>query len=173
MMYEMWEPIEEFPNYSVSNLGNIINITTERIVLPSLTKQGALKVALVNSEGRKTRSVKVLVANAFVDGKNEIFNTPIHLDMNQLNVRSDNLVWRPRWFSWVYTYQDREPVEDRENRYGKGPIIDLDSGEIYNDVYHVSRVNGLIWWHVYVAVHGNDRRGVFPTGQRFAYLYGS
>lgn len=170
-MEEIWEQIEEFPNYAVSNEGRIMNLTTRMIVKPTLTKQGALKISLVNDFGRKTRSVKVLVAEAFVEGKTDVFNTPIHLDMNQLNVHAYNLVWRPRWFSWVYTYQDREPEEDRNTRYCRGPIIDIDSRELYTDIYHVARVNGLIWWHVYISLHAeNNQKGVFPTNQRFSFL---
>jgi hypothetical protein len=169
---EIWEHIEEFPNYAVSNYGRVMNLTSQTVMQPSLTKQGALKISLVNDFGRKTRSVKVLVADAFVEGKTDIFNTPIHLDMDQRNVCAYNLVWRPRWFSWVYTYQDREPEEDRNTRYGRGPIIDIDSGDLYTDIYHASRVNGLIWWHVYVSLHSdNNLKGVFPTGQRFSFLY--
>ena len=165
---ESWIPIQEFPNYSVSDLGRIRNTKTGKIVLPSFTKQGALKVSLVNQSGRKTRSVKVLVAEAFVFGKSDEFNTPIHLDMNQKNVCAYNLLWRPRWFAWLYTNQENEPQEDRDSRYAKGPIKDIDTGQLYDDIYHVSSTYGLIWWHVYISLHSD--KSVFPTNQRFTYL---
>jgi hypothetical protein len=169
---EIWEYIEGFPNYAVSNYGRVMNLVTEKQVKPSLTKQGGLKIALFNDVGRLTRSVRVLVANAFVEGKTEVFNTPIHLDMNQNNVCADNLMWRPRWFSWIHANQDKEPEEDRHQRYERGPIIDIDSGQIYTDVYHVAKVNGLIWWDVYVSLHTEtNHKGVFPTNQRFSFLY--
>lgn len=169
---ELWERIREFPKYAVSSYGRIMNLRSDTIVTPSLTKQGALKISLFNHLGRKTRSVKVLVAETFVDGKTDVFNTPIHLDMDQQNVKANNLVWRPRWFAWVYTFQDTEPAEDREHRYGRGPILDIDSGVLYTDVYHASKEHGLIWWHVYVSLHSEtNEKGVFPTGQRFSYLY--
>lgn len=169
---EIWEYIEDFPNYAISNYGRVINGTTDKLVKPSLTKHGSLKISLFNDFGRMTRSLTVLVANAFVEGRTEEFNTPIHLDMDQRNVCAYNLMWRPRHFAWVFTHQDREPEEDRNTRYERGPIIDIDSGDLYTNVYHVSKVNGLIWWHVYVSLHAEiNQKGVFPTGQRFSFLY--
>lgn len=170
-MSEYWETIDEFPNYKISNYGTIINSKTNKIVRPSLTSQGALKVSLINSYGRKTRSVKVLVASIFVDGQTEIFDTPIHLDLNQLNVRADNLMWRPRWFAWTYAYQVNENASEFSDRYNKGPIIETRSGEIYDNVYHACQVNGLIWWHVYVSLNSEGvNKGVVPTWQTFEYL---
>lgn len=167
----MWETVYEFPNYRISNYGNVVNMKTKRLIKPSLTKQGDLKLSLVNDFGRKTRSLKVLVATQYVDGKTDDFNTPIHLDMNPLNCRADNLMWRPRWFAWVYSNQDKEHILDRDQRYSKGPIIDTKSGEIYDNIYHVAKVNGLIWWHIYVSLHSDGiSKSVTPTWQRFEYL---
>ena len=102
---EEWKTIEEFPNYDISNYGNIANNFNEVLLEVSKTKQGALKVGLVKDGKQYTRSVKVLVAEAFVIGQTDIFDTPILLDGNQSNCSAWNIEWRPRWHAWNYSYQ--------------------------------------------------------------------
>ena len=48
-MEEIWKPIDQFPNYNVSNLGNIKNIITN-ILLKLNCKDGYCNISLVNDE---------------------------------------------------------------------------------------------------------------------------
>ncbi len=108
MLEEHWSDIPEFPNYCVSDLGAVVNKSTGRYLIQTMATGGTYKVGLVRAGKQYTRSVKVLVAEAFVEGQSEIFNTPIQLDGYQENMRWDNLMWRPRWFAWKYTRQFSE-----------------------------------------------------------------
>ena len=96
-----------------------------------------------------------------VDGKTDLFNTPVHLDGNHLNNRSDNLVWRPRWFAWKYSRQFNE-LEPGQNR---GPIIDLKSGDVYKDMVSVATHNGLLISDIWKSVY--TKKETFPTWQLF------
>ena len=149
MLDEVWVTIHDFPNYKISSSGRVANAKTGNILKESLTKHGVVKIGLVHEGVQYTRSMSVLVAEMFVDGKTDLFNTPVHLDGNHLNNRSDNLVWRPRWFAWKYSRQFNE-LEPGQNR---GPIIDLKSGDVYKDMVSVATHNGLlisdIWKSVY------------------------
>src|SRR5437868_6449510 len=102
-MEEVWEVIPEFPNYAVSSSGRIHNLERDRPVALSVTRQGGVKVGLSDGIKQRTRSVKILVADAFVLRPREIeYDTAMLLDGNQLNLYASNIVWRPRWFALKY-----------------------------------------------------------------------
>ena len=162
---EVWKIIKDFPNYDVSNFGNIANKHSDNILEQSTTKQGALKIGLVKNGKQLTRSVKVIVAETFVQGKNEIFNTPILLDGNQLNCYASNILWRPRWYAWNYSFQ----FNDVPDFYFDGPVLELNCDGIillaYNNVYEAAVKNGLLFHEVWKSIH--TKKEVFPTKQFF------
>jgi hypothetical protein len=162
---EYWYPIEEFPDYEISNTGLIVNSDTNRIMKTSKTSQGALKVGLMGFDGKQhTRSVKVLVAEAFVGGRDEIFNTPINLDGDQENCSADNLLWRPRWFAWQYTAQ----FAQHYRYYTTSQVQDLASEEVYVNIRDAAMRNGLLMKDILVSCHHGKE--CFPTGQVFKIL---
>ena len=55
-MEEIWKPIDQFPNYNVSNLGNIKNIITNKL-LKIICKDGYCNISLVNDETKKSFKV--------------------------------------------------------------------------------------------------------------------
>lgn len=164
-MYEYGVSIDGFPDYEVTNYGRIFNIKTNREMILSPTAEGDsdLSVGLYRNHRQYRLSVKVLVAKTFVDGYSEIFNTPIQLDGDKTNLRSDNMVWRPRWFAWRYTHQFKE-IPDW---YHYGPLIELRSQTSYNDYLEAAMVNGILCEDIRTSVYAGSR--VFPTGQIFGY----
>jgi NUMOD4 motif len=159
-----WAQIEDFPNYTVSNFGDVVNETTGKLLRQSKTQQGAIKVNLIRDGLVYTQSVKVLVAEAFVDGYTEKCNTPIHLDGNQNNVRADNLMWRERGYAWLYARQFIA-ISDHHRR---GPIVDLQTRDRYLDVYEVATLNGLLFKEVWYAINFNEPTKT--TNQRFRFI---
>ena len=164
MFDEVWVHIQGFHNYKISSSGRIANIDTGKILKESRTKNGVVKIGMVIGGVQYTRSVSVLVAEAFVEGRSDIFNTPIHLDGNPLNNRSDNLVWRPRWFAWKYSRQFDE-IQPGQNR---GPLVDLKTGEIYTDMVSAAIHNGLLISDIWKCVH--TKKETFPTWQLFGLV---
>lgn len=160
-MNEQWKSIEAFPDYKVSDLGRVYSERLERILTQSPTLQGALTVGLFRDGHQHRRSVKRLVAEAFVEGGTVIFNTPIHLDANQENVEASNLVWRPRWFATSYSRQ----FKNIEDRYRMGPIINLDTNVEYYNIVEGARRLGLLFYDVWYSIHTGTR--VFPHWERF------
>lgn len=160
-MEEFWETIEEFPEYEVSNLGRIRSHYRKRLIRQTHTPQGALKVNLRYNGKPNTRSVKVLVAKAFVPGRTAQFNTPLQMDGNQDNVQADNLVWRPRWFCWKYSRQ----LESIDRFYGVGPLVDRKTGVQYEDIATAATSNGLLPYEVQMSLV--NKVPVFPTWHLF------
>lgn len=138
-MQERWSMISEFPTYSVSNYGQVRNMETHRVIRQSITTAGVAKIGLVVGGKQYTRSVALLVAEAFVLGRTETFDTPVHIDGCSSNNRKDNLVWRPRWFACKYAKQF-----DDTTHHNRGPIIDLTTRVWYDTVLDASMANVLL-----------------------------
>lgn len=155
-----WVTIPDFPDYLISNQGDVLNKHSGRPIRPSRTKDGSLKVGLVLSGKQFTRSVKVLVAENFVPGKDEISDTPIHLDGDADRNSADNIVWRPRWFAWEYKHQFHN-VTDNDHI---GPLKDQ-RGVFYYDIYQAAIYNGLLFRDIRKSLATGD--SVFPTFQVF------
>lgn len=160
-MTEEWVVVDEFQNYIVSTYGRVINSTTGRLVKPNYTTQGALKIALAKDGQRYTRSLKVLVATAFVNGESATFDTPIQLDGNQDNVRADNLMWRPRWFAWKYTRQFTDCDKYRDDNL----YLHLRSGVFYKSMYEVGVTYGVLFKDVQRHIWYNVP--LFPNWEEF------
>lgn len=88
-MIEIYKPITGFEQkYSVSNLGNVKNIITGKILKPRNTGKGYLIVTLYKNDSCKNYKVHRLVAEMFI-GKNDLHID--HIDMNRSNNKVENL----------------------------------------------------------------------------------
>lgn len=141
-----WREIEEFPDYAVNQYGEIANMRSGLPRKPSINQHGILKISLYkNRRELFTRSVAVIVADAFVEGKSEHWNTPIHLDGNHQNCRADNLMWRPRWFAVKFHKQFY-----KTNFYDlKLHIVELNTGREFYSVDEACTTFGLHYEDVY------------------------
>jgi len=90
MFAEEWKDISDYENYEVSNLGNVRNKKTGR-VLKSYNKGGYAVVGLSKTKG-KIFQVHRLVCQAFIPN---LENKPQvnHIDKNGLNNNVTNLEW--------------------------------------------------------------------------------
>jgi hypothetical protein len=158
-----WVELEEFPDYAVSDEGDLVNIKTGAPRKLSINQQGIPKISLYNKEGRLvTRSVALIVAEAFVPRPDEeVFDTPIHLDGERMNCRADNLLWRPRWFAIKYHKQFRLP----EFHASDCMLMELDSKAVYPSIKEACIHNGLYWFDVVKSF--TEETFVFPTWQEF------
>ena len=67
MQEEIYIQIKDFPNYQVSNLGNVKNIKTGRILKQRLKKNGYKDITLCVNSNKYTKLVHQLVAGAFLE----------------------------------------------------------------------------------------------------------
>lgn len=162
-MQEEWLPIDEFPDYVVSNYGSIRNALTGRFMKLSPVQYGMPTVAMMFDGHQSRRSVAGLVANAFIPKPREDFNTPIHLDGDRKNCRIDNLMWRPRWFAVNYhTELRKQPFDDWSD-----DIRLVQTGEVFEHPMEPAMKYGLLQREIHQSIV--NQRVVFPHGYTFVF----
>ena len=104
---EEFRKIEEFTNYSISNLGNVRNDSTGRILIPHLNTNGYMGLTLVKDKKKYLRYIHRLIAIAFIpnpENKKQVD----HINGN----KTDNVVENLRWVTvsencYAYGYEAR------------------------------------------------------------------
>ena len=96
--------IPEYPNYSVSRKGFVINNKTKRKLKSRITS-GYNMVLLYNGLGSRNLKVSRLVAKAYVTNPN---NYPIvnHLNGDKLDDHYGNLVWDTHSGNTIHAYKN-------------------------------------------------------------------
>ena len=91
---ESWKTVTNFSRYFISDLGRVMDSTNCKILKASLNSQGYLVVGLVNDDDeRKTVYVHHLVANAFLDEKDDLPLILDHINRDKRDNRAVNLRW--------------------------------------------------------------------------------
>lgn len=92
---EEWKQIKDYPNYSISNYGNIRNDKTMTVVksFPRKNRSGESYLRFFR-RGGKAINVHKLVATSWVENLDPTNNTQIdHIDRNTFNNHFSNLRW--------------------------------------------------------------------------------
>lgn len=98
---EIWKDITEYPNYQISNLGNVRNIKTHRIMQPLYSKDGYQFIMLCKDGKTKNFRINRLVAEAFIPIPQTYLDKGFtketldidHVDFDRTNNFSTNLQW--------------------------------------------------------------------------------
>lgn len=94
-MLEIWETIEDFPDYKVSNKGRVMRIKGYKLIKPFDNGRGYNCVHLYKNGKRYNKRIHRLVAEAFIEGREEGYEVN-HIDGNKKNNFVDNLEWCTR-----------------------------------------------------------------------------
>jgi hypothetical protein len=86
--------LKDYPNYAVSNYGDVLNIRTQKYLKPHTINMGYLTVALYNARITKSKRVLVhrLVAQCFLDNPDNLPQVD-HIDRERKSNRVANLRW--------------------------------------------------------------------------------
>jgi hypothetical protein len=90
---EQWKKIKGYPDYSISDFGNVRSDRFNRLLKASPSSQSYLYVNLTNNKKKKTTAVHKLVIEHFGASVTEANMVVDHLDGNKQNNCIDNLEW--------------------------------------------------------------------------------
>lgn len=111
-----WRQVEEFPDYEVSELGEIRNIQTQHHNGTYNNGSDVLQVSMRRAGRPYIRAVHRVVAEAFLDPHPEGGRfVPFHIDRDWMNCAADNLQWKPLWWAARIARQDKQTIP-RDNR---------------------------------------------------------
>lgn len=121
-MQEIWKDIINFPNYQISNLGNVYSKKNYKI-RKSFVSNGYLCIYLFKNGKRYRKKIHRLVAEAFIPNPN---NLPIinHIDGNKMNNIVSNLEWCTSKQNTIHAYKTGLMKTKQINQYDlKGNFI--------------------------------------------------
>ena len=138
---ENWKIIKDFPDYEVSDLGNIRNIKTQKILKPyksyTLKKPGyeRYKVKLYKNKKGYMRYVHQLVAKAFLEiPKTNPDGTILDLKTLQVNHKdydtSNNNVYNLEWVDSNYNNRARDQAK---------PIKCIETTEVFPCAFYAAK----------------------------------
>lgn len=117
-MIEVFKEIKGFERrYEISNLGNIRNYKTKRLLSPRPNKDGYLRIGLRQLKSRKiyTYFIHRLVAFAFLENKDPKKSQINHIDNNRQNNRIDNLEWCTPSYNTKYSFLHKKSNKGEHN----------------------------------------------------------
>lgn len=91
---EIWKQTN-YENYQVSNLGNVRNTKTKRVLKNSLSKSNGYYKVSLSRKGERSKVIEVhrLVAETFIPRNESLKLVVDHIDGNRLNNKVSNLQW--------------------------------------------------------------------------------
>lgn len=130
---EIWKEVEEFTRYEVSNKGRVRTKSSQEIKAQRKTKMGYMITDLKQNGIKKTAYIHRLVAEAFIENKN---NYPCinHIDEDKTNNQSDNLEWCTVSYNNSYGNHIQKISKTKTKKYGKKiKQIDIKTNKIINE----------------------------------------
>ena len=117
---------------------------------------------LVETRRRFTRSVAMLVAQAFVEPPNFLSDTLVVLDGDLTHVAASNLVWRPRGFAWKYAHQLKV---DQPLYYRNLPVFNVVKNVEYESIVAAGMYEGLLFDDIWRSTYSGIK--TFPNSSIF------
>ena len=135
------KPIPNYPNYSVTEDGKIINNKTNRELKPILGNTGYYQISLSNKGESRNLTIHRLVANAFLS------NDENKREVNHINgIKTDNRVENIEWVTpsenMKHAYKFGLKIANRKTINNKF-VLDTETGIFYNSAREASRLLGI------------------------------
>lgn len=163
---EIWIPIIDFEDYyEVSNLGNVRNRLTGKILVGDINSTGYRRVILYYNGQKKRYFVHKLVAIHFCDGYSEelIVN---HIDGNKLNNESTNLEWVTRSENDIHAFNNNLRDIVNRKRVAKIHKVTNEILDVYDSIEDAMLQNGITSNNI-----SSVCKGIRKTANGFKWRY--
>ena len=115
---EEWKVIKDYPNYMVSNMGQVKSLNynhtgIEKIMKPSVSKRGYLLICLRKNRKVKYFKVHRLVAQAFIPNPNDLPQVNHKNEIKDDN-KVENLEWCDAKYNSNYGTRNKRVVEAKK-----------------------------------------------------------
>lgn len=147
---EEWVDIDGFPNHMISNFGHVCNWKSG-IVLKSRPSGWGYQQVMLYKEGKAyTKSIHLMVANAFVPGWDNRLE-PNHKDGDKSNNHEENL-------EWVTKRENNQHAIDMGLRRPRGTVIAIvQTGEIFKSVKECAEYLNTWSTTISAVLHGRQK----------------
>ena len=105
-----WRAVEEFPNYIVSESGEVKNIHTGKTISTNLSHTGYRQISLWRDGKKYSKRLCRIVAKSFCDGYFDGSEVN-HKDENILNDNANNLEWVTHIYNMNYGTRNKRVAE--------------------------------------------------------------
>lgn len=145
------KPINGFPNYLISNTGQVFSKNTNSFLQPQLSNRGYLQVGLFNNGKRQVKSIHRLVAEAFLPNPLQLEEIN-HIDENKTNNMVDNLEWINHIDNLKY---GARPIK-HAHAVGK-TVLNIETNQQYYSIMEAARQTNIPKSSISVACHNPSR----------------
>lgn len=161
----MWKIISDFPNYKVSDSGEVFSIKRGILLKPSISKFGYARVTLYKDNGEKHKiMVHRLVAKAFIPNPNELEQVN-HINENKLDNTVSNLEWCTSSYNVNFGSRNgvvSEKLRKIKNETTAKPInqINIETNEIvrtWTSIREIERELGIPHSNIYACCTGKRK----------------
>ena len=173
-MEEIWKEIPDYPDYKVSNFGNIMSkkYGDYRLLTPTPNSDGYLRVGLCKNNKHSTKRVHRLMAIAFIPNP-ENLSTVDHIDQNKTNNDLSNLRWATNYTQSMNKSNTRTDIletdpKERHNKLQSGYIQKIiDEKRFYCETCNIScQCKSVLENHYKTEIH-NRILNFKPTTKHF------
>lgn len=162
-MEEIWVDVEGYPNYAVSNRGEVLSLNNDSVLSPRPNSDGYLRVALSREGEVRDFYIHQLVAQAFI-GEFQLGEQLIHVNGDNADNRPENLYPRKR----IRTESAlRRSLIPPERLRGKRVKI-IETGQIFRTARECADYVGGDYSSVYSCLRGERKT---HRGYTYEYYY--